>query len=103
MGLVTAYCPLTTTGAGRLVVQAAGAARFVVDCKVKPVALVDQVKIASPLTAAIANCGGGTGKEMANTVPLPPLPPVPAVPNNVLPDTIRLAPGAAPSANPVNL
>ena len=40
MKLVTAYCPLTTTGAGELVVQDAGGARFVADCKVNPAQLV---------------------------------------------------------------
>ena len=37
MGLVTVFCPLTTTGAGEFVFQTAGEARFVVDCKVNPV------------------------------------------------------------------
>ena len=36
--MVTAFCPLT-------VVQTAGEARFVVDCKVKPVTLGGHVKI----------------------------------------------------------
>ena len=31
MGLVTVFCPLTTTGPGELVVQTADAPRFVVD------------------------------------------------------------------------
>jgi hypothetical protein len=35
MGLVTVFCPLTTTGAGELVVQTPES-RFVVDCKVNP-------------------------------------------------------------------
>jgi hypothetical protein len=34
MELVTPFCPFTTTGAGELVAQTAGGARFVVDCKV---------------------------------------------------------------------
>ena len=45
MGLVTANCPLMTTGAVELVFQAAAEARLVVDSKVKPVALVGHVKI----------------------------------------------------------
>jgi len=40
MGLVTVFCPLMTMGAGELVLQLAGEIRFVVDSKVKPVALV---------------------------------------------------------------
>ena len=39
------FCPLNTTGAGELVVQTADEPRFVVDCRVKPVALVGHVKI----------------------------------------------------------
>jgi len=33
MGLVTVFCPLTTTGTGELVVQIADEPRFVVDCR----------------------------------------------------------------------
>ena len=44
IGLVIVFCPLTTTGAGRLVVQLADGPRLVADCKVNPVALVGQVK-----------------------------------------------------------
>jgi hypothetical protein len=36
MGLVTVFCPLTTTGAGELVAQTADEPRFVVDCTVNP-------------------------------------------------------------------
>ena len=45
MRLVTVFCPLTTTGAGELVVQTADEPRLVVDCRVKPVALVGHVKM----------------------------------------------------------
>ena len=45
MGLVTVFCPLTTTGAGEFVIQAADEARFVVDSKVNPVALAGHVKM----------------------------------------------------------
>jgi hypothetical protein len=37
------------------------------------------------------SCGGGTGSERLNTVPLPELPPAHAVPYNVLPDKINSA------------
>jgi hypothetical protein len=37
MGLVTVFCPLTTTELGATLVQTAGESRFVVDCKVYPV------------------------------------------------------------------
>ncbi len=40
MGLVTAFWPLTMTGTGETAVQMAGETRFVVDFKVKRVALV---------------------------------------------------------------
>ena len=36
MGLVTVFCPLTTIGAGELVVQIVER-RFVVDCNMNPV------------------------------------------------------------------
>ena len=45
MGLVTVFCPLTTTGPGETVAQTTDETRFVVDCKVNPAALVGQVKI----------------------------------------------------------
>src|SRR5207249_4846061 len=44
MGLVTAFCSLTTTGADEAVVQATGESRFVVNCKVNPAALLSHVK-----------------------------------------------------------
>ena len=53
MGLVTAYCPLT-------VVQTAGETRFVVDCKVKPVALVSHVKITLVPAGVMVSCGAVT-------------------------------------------
>ena len=43
MGLVTVFWPLTTAGSGETVVQITDGTRFVVDCKVKPVALVGQL------------------------------------------------------------
>ena len=45
MVLVTVFWPLTTTGAGEFVIQPAGESRFVVDCKVNPVALVGHFTI----------------------------------------------------------
>jgi len=36
MGLVTVFCPLTTTGGGELVVQTADETKLVVDCKLNP-------------------------------------------------------------------
>src|SRR5438128_1051451 len=75
MGLVTAFCPLTSTGAGETVVQIVGETRFVVDCKVNSTALVGHVKITFASERITASCGGVTGNEMPNTVPAPELPP----------------------------
>ena len=66
MGLVTVYCPLTMTGAGKLVLQAAGK-RFVVNCKPNPVALVRHVKITFTPERFIVSCGAPN--ERLNTVP----------------------------------
>jgi len=49
--------------------------RFVVDCKVKPVALVGQVKITLPPEEVIDSCAEVLGNERLNTAPLPELPP----------------------------
>ena len=92
--MVTAFCPLTTTGAGELVIQTAGETRFVVDCKLNPAALVGQVKITFAPQGMIVSCGG---TKRLNTVPLPELPPFCAVPYSVLPDKTRQAIGLAPS------
>ena len=73
MGLVTVFCPLTITGAGELVAHTAGEARFVVDCKVNPAALVGHVKTISVTERVTVRCGGGN--ERLNTVPLLELPP----------------------------
>ena len=40
MGLVTVFCPLTITGAGKLVLQTEGETKFVADRKIDPAALV---------------------------------------------------------------
>ena len=66
--MVTAYCPLTTTGAGELVIQTASETRFVVDCKVNPAALAGHVKITLAPEGIMVSCGGG-GNERLNTVP----------------------------------
>lgn len=39
------FCPSTTSGTREFVVQTTGETRFVVDCKVNPVALAGHVKI----------------------------------------------------------
>jgi hypothetical protein len=57
MGLVTVFWPLTTTGAGELVVQIADEARFVVDCKANPMALAGHVKITFAPEVMIVSCG----------------------------------------------
>ena len=65
--MVTGFCPLT-------VVQTAGEARFVVDCKVKPVTLVGHVKTTSAPEDPMASVGVGAltdPKEKLNSVPLP--------------------------------
>src|SRR5438046_6481297 len=95
MRLVTAFWPLTTMGVGELVVQKAGETRFVVDCKVNPVALVGHVKIILAPEGITVSCGGGSVR--LNTVPLPELPPACAVPYRVLPYKINPAIGKAPS------
>ena len=45
MALVTVSSPPTMAGAGKTVLQLAGRARFVVDCKVNALKSVDHVKI----------------------------------------------------------
>ena len=74
--LVTAFCPLTTTGPGETVLQTAGETRFVVDCRVNAAALVGHVKITLATERIIVSCGG---MKRLNTVPLPELPPILAV------------------------
>ena len=82
---------MNTTGPGETVVQSADETRFVVDCKVNPVALVGHVKITFASEGITLSCGGGN--EILNTVPLPELPPFNVVPYRVLPDKIKLAEG----------
>ena len=94
------FCPLTTTGAAELVVQLADEPRFVVDCKLNPMAVIGHVKMRLVLEGSKLSCGGGgltDPNERLNTVPLPVLPPAYAVPYRVLPDKINPASGLAPS------
>src|SRR6266536_521309 len=58
MGLVTVFWPLTTTGVGELVLQTAGEARLVVDCKVNPTALVGHVKMTLVPEGMMVSCAG---------------------------------------------
>ena len=70
-----------TTGPGETVVQTACETRFVVDCKVNPVASVGHVKIILAPEGITVSCGALTDpNERLNTVPLPELPPCSAVP-----------------------
>src|SRR5215831_10337673 len=57
-GLVTVFWPAMTTGAGELVLQTTGETRLVVDCKVKPTALVDHDRTASVPEGMIVSCAG---------------------------------------------
>src|ERR1019366_27404 len=95
IGLVTVFCPLTTTGPGETVLQNTGESRFVADCSVKPVALTGHVKTTSAPAGVMASCGGGNG--ILNTVPVPLVPPNMVVPYRVLPDKIKSPIGEFPS------
>ena len=76
MALVTVFCPLTTTGPGTALVQDADEPRFVVDCKVIPVAVVGQVTMIFAPESVIVGCS----KNRLNIVPQPEVPPAVAVP-----------------------
>ncbi len=69
---MTVFWPLMMTGAGKTLVQSARETRFVVDCKVKLVKLVGQVRMTFAPAGAMVSCAGS---EMLNIVPLPELPP----------------------------
>jgi len=75
MELVTMFCPLTTTGAGELVTQAAVGAKFVVDCNVKPVALVGHVKNTLAPEQMRVNCGANTPTVNTSNAPMSTMPP----------------------------
>jgi len=57
--LVTVFCPLIRTGAGEFVVQTTGETRFVVDCKVNPVALAGHIKMKFVPERSAEVVGGG--------------------------------------------
>lgn len=59
--------------------------------------LVGQVRITLPPEVTIVSCGGVTGREMVNSVPLPQLPPYCVVPYKVFCDKTNPAAGLAPS------
>ena len=101
MALVTVSSPLRITGVVELVVQSTPEPRFVVDSKMYPEALADQVKTTLVPERAMASCGRDSVK--LNTVPLPELPPDAAVPYRVFPDKIKSVCGLAPSPPPVKL
>lgn len=94
MGLVTVFCPLTTTGPGETVFQTDESA-FVADCKVNQVALVGHVRMTLVSERVMLICG--VPNERRKIVPLPELPPRRAVPYKVLPDKIKPSYGLAPS------
>src|SRR5579862_6436293 len=96
MPLVTVLFVLTMAGAVVLVIQTAGAIRLVVDSKVKPVALVGQVRITLVPEGLMASSGGLMDANVKlKTVPystlVPGLPPLYAVPYRVLPDRSNAA------------
>ena len=88
VGLVTVFCPLTTTGAGETIVHTnlispiVWTMRFVADFNMKPGELVGQRKTTFVPERVMDSDGGagGAGRVMLNTVPLPELPPADAVP-----------------------
>ncbi len=85
------------TGEGDTVVQTAEEPSLVVDCNVKPVGPVGQVKITFPEDRLIVSVGLLTGtNERLNTAPESQLPPSNAVPYIVF-DRIKPAKGQAPS------
>ena len=68
--MVTAFCPLRTTGPGETEAQNADETRWVVDCKVNPAVSVGHVKMTLAPERTIVSCGGVGGNERLNTVPL---------------------------------
>ena len=67
--MITTFSPPMTTGGEELVVQTADEPRFVMDCKVKPAALVGQVKITLAAEGLTVSCGSAIGNVRLNTVP----------------------------------
>ena len=95
IALLTVFCPLMTTGAGETALQPVVETRFVLDCKVRPVKLVGQVKMILVPKCTRASPGGG--RDNANIVPFPELPPATAFPYRTLVDKIMLPTGETPS------
>jgi hypothetical protein len=75
VGLVMLFIPLTTAAAAETGVQSVDGARFVVDWRVNPVALVGQVKITFGAAGVMLSFGEGAGKEILKSVPFPQAPP----------------------------
>src|ERR1017187_4300392 len=94
MGLVTVFCPLTMTGAGKLVLQTDCEARFVADCNVNPAALAGHVKMTLAPESRMFSCDSNA---RLNTVPQSESPPPCAVPYKVLPDKTKPPSGQIPS------
>ena len=68
--MVTVNCPLTMVVAEELVLQTADAARFVVNCRVNPGALVGQANTTFVPDREIINVGGVTlVNDKLNIVP----------------------------------
>ena len=79
--MVTMFCPLEMTCAGKTALQT-GDERFVVDCKVKPAALVGHVKIILSPDGTIASCGKMPAKNsLAVSIPAATPTPWPEPPN----------------------
>ena len=90
IGFVTMFWPLITVAGEEIVVQIADGPRFVLECRLNPLADVGQLKITFDPVRLIDICGGLTvaGNEMLNTVPEP-VPKLSAVPYSALSDRIN--------------
>ncbi len=71
MEFVTTFCWLMMAGAVEFVFQGVGEARLVANSRVKPVALVGQVKRTFVPAEVMVNCGGTIGSERPKRVPYP--------------------------------
>ena len=56
--MIITFFPPVTTGAGELLVHTDGELRFVVDCNVNPMALVDHIKMTSGPEGMMVSCAG---------------------------------------------
>ncbi len=72
------YCPFTITGTIGTLVQLCDM-RFVVDCNIKPLALIDHVRIVFDGKEGAA-WSVGDGNRSWKIVPLPVVPPLAAIP-----------------------